>query len=1007
MKKSIKSIIVTALVMMLVICASVICSAAYSDGSIEWTIEDGIVSMQSAENTSGNLTIDFGSTAWNNFKKSISSTIVEINAVNVDGRGVITAIKGPVKWEYTSLEKITFPSTVTNIFAASANDYVFSDNKVLTTFGPTGTEKGTLDLSGITDAWSEWGWNERYAFTNTAFKKVILPANVPSTIGIGNGMFKGCTALREVVIPASVGSISTEAFSGCTSLKTVHIYGKPSVDATSFTGCGALKVYNYGGGTISNLPVGSSVISIYSDGIVEWTFENGIVSMQSAEGTSGNITLNFGSSAWISFKNVNASSIKEINAVNVDGRGVITAISGGVNWSFTVLEKITFPSTVTNIFAGNARNYMFADNHKLSTFGPTGTEKGTLDLSGITAGWSEWGWEERQAFMNAAFKKIILPSNVSSKIGIGDQMFMGCTALTEVIIPACFGSISSSAFGNCTALKNVRIYGTPSIDASSFSGCLALKVYLYASSEIDKANFPAGTEFIDPPKVQSAMVFDGFKVRVSDYNGLRSIFYFNNDLKEQEGFSLVEYGAFVISSEGKANNAPEIVYENGKSVGPVGGTHFVIYNALTDTYGKILSPTSADVDPTLNATYFALSVVRFNEQLLKDMYFAGYEIWKNEATGELEIIYTDYASDEAHDKNFVETSIYEVSLSMLKNGFLNSTLDSSNIVWDILVKGGAVTLYGGSDYAVKENMTDLSGNPIGNEFKFAGVPAVNQTLNGNVLEFTATDVNITLLRDGDEYIAVYRGEGSIPTANRWGTGTFCQLSDNFCTDPNSKGFTVSNAVPNPVLSYNVYKNIKTVIIDEGVTEIGSQHFSYMNYLTTIVYPDSLTKIGSAAFQGCGSLKTAFKAYTRGTENVVDLSYVNELSVGNLFNGCSGIKYVRLPETITSIGYEMFQNCSALVAVVCGEGEFTDGTVDLENSMIDTISDRAFKNDGKLTSFILPATVANIYGAGADASFYGCSAESGIVKLYTNEINEVVNAYALMDEFQSYIEYSHN
>ena len=107
--------------------------------------------------------------------------------------------------------------------------------------------------------------------------------------------------------------------------------------------------------------------------------------------------------------------------------------------------------------------------------------------------------------------------------------------------------------------------------------------------------------------------------------------------------------------------------------------------------------------------------------------------------------------------------------------------------------------------------------------------------------------------------------------------------------------TVSNAVSNPVLSYNIYKNIKTVIIDEGVTEIGSQHFSYLNYLTTVIYPDSLTKIGGAAFQGCGSFTTAYKAYTFAGNGVVDLSYVNDLVVGDLFNGCRAVKYVRLSE----------------------------------------------------------------------------------------------------------------
>ena len=48
-------------------------------------------------------------------------------------------------------------------------------------------------------------------------------------------------------------------------------------------------------------------------------------------------------------------------------------------------------------------------------------------------------------------------------------------------------------------------------------------------------------------------------------------------------------------------------------------------------------------------------------------------------------------------------------------------------------------------------------------------------------------------------------------------------------------------------------NVKTVIIENGVTSIGNQAFDYCTVLTNITIPNTITSIGDLSFGNCTSL----------------------------------------------------------------------------------------------------------------------------------------------------------
>ena len=65
---------------------------------------------------------------------------------------------------------------------------------------------------------------------------------------------------------------------------------------------------------------------------------------------------------------------------------------------------------------------------------------------------------------------------------IGAQSFMGCTALTNLHIPANVIYVEREAFANCTGLEEVRLEGVLHIEEKAFAGCSNLKTIRFTNS---------------------------------------------------------------------------------------------------------------------------------------------------------------------------------------------------------------------------------------------------------------------------------------------------------------------------------------------------------------------------------------------------------------------------------------------------------------------------------------------------------------------------------------------
>ena len=160
--------------------------------------------------------------------------------------------------------------------------------------------------------------------------------------------------------------------------------------------------------------------------------------------------------------------------------------------------------------------------------------------------------------------------------------------------------------------------------------------------------------------------------------------------------------------------------------------------------------------------------------------------------------------------------------------------------------------------------------------------------------------------------------------------------------------------------------VKTVIIEDGVTSIGDRAFDGCTKLTRVVIPDSVTSIGYSSFRGCYSLPSV--AIPDSVTSIGD----------SAFAYCKVLTGITLSGSVTSIGSCAFQSCDSLTSVTMQNGVTDIGdnaftycknltSVTIPNS-VKTIGTSAFYNCAGLTRVTIPGSVTRI----EQDTFKGCS-----------------------------------
>ncbi len=195
----------------------------------------------------------------------------------------------------------------------------------------------------------------------------------------------------------------------------------------------------------------------------------------------------------------------------------------------------------------------------------------------------------------------------------------------------------------------------------------------------------------------------------------------------------------------------------------------------------------------------------------------------------------------------------------------------------------------------------------------------------------------------------------------------------------------------------------TIVIDDGVTGIGSYAFYNFKQVKQITLPQTIRKIGSYAFYNCIRVKEVqvpaeamdnigTRAFANCTSLIkVGFTYNENLLEGPVlsnigafaFEGCSSLTEITLPNSVNEIGAGAFSECTSLeefdipdnVSVIEDSTFFGCSALDMEAlpEQITEINDAAFSGCSSLSVSEIPMGVVSL----GDQAFAGCSSIQNI------------------------------
>ncbi len=425
------------------------------------------------------------------------------------------------------------------------------------------TEEEEVVADGVDTPASDFTYTtdeEKKTATITAYKGSATTVVIPSAIGvytvteIADKAFYKNENIKTVTIPNTVekiGSSDTKAagvFRDCVNLRTVTITEGSKemyIGTRAFQGCKILRA----------IVVPGNCSTIYNS-----AFEDCVLlrSAEYKESTNG-ITHQISASAFKNCKSL-------LNLTLGEG---LKSIDSQAFYGNALLKDFTFPSSIVDGFIGEKAFY---DCDKLTNItipggklyngvfaNCDGLQKVTISSKVTQLGTDDT--EKAGVFQNCKALQTVVLEKPKEKMAIGQSVFYGCTALTDIKIPSNYSKIGDKAFYGCTALYSASIPASVTdMGVSAFENCTTLKKIGLPSalSHIPEAAFKRcyALETVTIPKGNKSAAIE--KSAFENCSSLKSITLPANYIKIKEA---AFKNCTLLQSVSVTNKLLEIQYE--------------------------------------------------------------------------------------------------------------------------------------------------------------------------------------------------------------------------------------------------------------------------------------------------------------------------------------------------------------------------------------------------------------------------------------------------------------
>ena len=562
------------------------------------------------------------------------------------------------------------------------------------------------------------------------------------------------------------------------------------------------------------------------------------------------------------------------------------------------------------------------------------------------------------AFSGSGVKEITLPSSVTT---IGKSAFSFCSKLTEITIPNKVSALADSTFEGCHNLTSVELPNMLiSIGSKAFSGCGMQALALPASvTSVGSEAFSLCEALMDvqlPNNLTSlgSYAFSGCisleAVSLPDALSTLSegVFYQCQLLSSVElPAMLVSVGDFAFSGCSSLETV-----QLPATATTIGESAFVNCTAL-ESVSLPAGMTAIGTKAFMGCT--ALKSVDIPQGIA---YIAPSTF---ESCSSLETVTLPTSLTEIGDRAFVGCALAELTVAknVTKLGEA-SFKDNGNLICLTLpislnrILGSAFAgCYSLADVYYPGTQADYTNIWIEELNDFLKEATWHYSHNAHTHSFVSVVTPPTCTQEGFtthtcDCTASYTDTFVAPYGHDYRDGK-CQLCNIPMTqfaddlrwglDLNGK-LTISGNGAMPDFSsmkdapwYEFRSHIREIVLEPGVTSVGSYAFSGCGQVTKVSLPEGLTKIGFCAFSSCSSLADITLPQTLtnlGAQSFYGCKSLTTVSIpsgitsigGFTFYGCSRLEMVVLPVSVTSVVNYGFAGCTALASVNY-EGTETD------------------------------------------------------------------------------------